>query len=218
MNRGDRWKQLVAAETARRAEQKKAGNGQAREPGKEPTARRALSSNPQHSVVVRCRELVSRYPGKSLVATLSILVVCVLIVLALRVPAGHGMMVPVSGVVTLDGEPIANIQVLFQPTSGTAADPIFSPGSHGTTNAEGRYKLKWSDGSGAIYGEHVVTLMYKDPNKMSPEDFINEDGSEEPLVFRLPKNARDGSIRFTVPKGGTDQADFAFRSEPNGES
>ena len=218
MNRGDRWKQLVAAETARRAERKETANGQAGETSEEPTACRVSSSRVPLSVVDRCREVIGRHPRQSLAATFSVLVVCVLIVLALRVPAGHGMMVPVSGVVTLDGEPIANIQVLFQPTSGTPADPMFSPGSHGTTNAEGRYKLKWSDGSGAIYGEHVVTLMYKDPNKMSPEDFINEDGSEEPLVFRLPKNARDGSIRFTVPKGGTDQADFAFRSEPNGES
>jgi hypothetical protein len=150
-------------------------------------------------------------------ASFFLFVTCVLVVLALRTPAGHAMMVPVSGVVTLDGQPMEDILVHFQPAAGTAADPMFSPSSHGITDDEGRYKLEWSEASGAIVGEHVVTLMYKDPNKRWPEDFVNEKGEELPVEFKLPLEARDGTLRFTVPEGGTDRADFSFESGPDAE-
>lgn len=119
---------------------------------------------------------------------------------------------PVSGVVTLDGAPIADILVNFQPVAGATMDATASPGSYGLTDPDGRYTLEWADGDGAVVREHVVTAIYKDPNKAKPKDFVDESGKEIPHTFKLPAEARDGSLRFTVPAGGTDEANFAFVS------
>jgi hypothetical protein len=118
---------------------------------------------------------------------------------------------PVSGKVTLDGNPTADIQVLFQPTGVGEGNP--GPGSQGITDAQGRFTLQTVDGSraGAVPGTHRVTLTWVDPNA-SDED--TGEGPDAPAVpqFKLPPKARDGSIEFTVPEGGTDQADFEFSS------
>jgi len=112
----------------------------------------------------------------------------------------------------LDGEPIGDIFVHFQPTAGSATDPGFSPSSHGITDAEGRYSLQTVDGRGAVAGEHIVTLVYRDPNQ--PQGYDAGSGKELPREFKLPANARDGSLRFSVPEEGTSNADFAFSSRP----
>lgn len=124
---------------------------------------------------------------------------------------GDSRLVPVSGVVTLDGEPIADVVVHFQPTSTNAADPEFNPSSHGVTDSKGRYELETAEGAGAIVGEHVVTLAYRDPSLREDDPFA-ESGMEKPRQFKLPPKARDGSLTFTVPKNGTDEASFAFES------
>lgn len=125
--------------------------------------------------------------------------------------------VPVSGVVTLDGQPVPNVLVTFQPVARGAAESSSSPGSNGTTDSEGRYELKTPDGSGAIVGEHIVTLVYKDPN--APKGPQTPEGSKRPTqskfktpVFNLPPETRDGTLKFTVPESGTDDAEFAFAS------
>ena len=116
---------------------------------------------------------------------------------------------PVSGKVTLDGDPVADIQVLFQPTGVGEGEP--GPGSRGLTGADGRYKLETMDGSrnGAVPGTHKVMLSYVDPNA-DPDAETGEGGEEPPPVFKLPPKARDGSLKYTVPEGGTDEADFEF--------
>lgn len=56
----------------------------------------------------------------------------------------------VSGVVTVDGEPMAYVGVIFHPELGPIAT--------GNTDAEGRFNLVTSNESGALVGEHVVTI------------------------------------------------------------
>src|SRR5437667_12114172 len=57
----------------------------------------------------------------------------------------------VSGRVTLDGQPLAETTVEFQPASG-------SP-SYGVTDADGRYTLAWNaDQQGALVGRHTVRI------------------------------------------------------------
>src|SRR5688572_29155643 len=51
--------------------------------------------------------------------------------------------VPVSGRVTLAGEPLAGAVVTFQPAPGESAAEL--SGSVGRTNAEGRYELRLVD-------------------------------------------------------------------------
>jgi len=59
---------------------------------------------------------------------------------------------PVSGRVTLDGQPLASADVSFQPDGAQRA-------SSGRTNAEGRYQLMYKRGQpGALVGEHTVRI------------------------------------------------------------
>src|SRR6185369_10767165 len=59
----------------------------------------------------------------------------------------------VTGTITLGGQPLAGAKVVFTPDKG---NPSF-----GTTDAEGKYTLLWSQArgkpvEGAIIGEHIV--------------------------------------------------------------
>lgn len=61
--------------------------------------------------------------------------------------------VPVSGTVTLDGQPIANAAVMFIPES--SGQP-----AHGLTDAEGRFTLGvQKKGDGALEGKYFVTVI-----------------------------------------------------------
>jgi hypothetical protein len=119
---------------------------------------------------------------------------------------------PVSGKVTLDGNPMADVQVLFQPAGSESGNP--GPGSQGITDARGRFTLRTVDGSrkGAVPGKHKVILMYVDPNAPDEETGEGPDAEAAAPQFKLPPNARDGSLEFTVPEGGTDQANFELTS------
>ncbi|GAB6186733.1 carboxypeptidase-like regulatory domain-containing protein [Thermopirellula anaerolimosa] len=57
----------------------------------------------------------------------------------------------VSGTVTMNGQPVANAQVVFQPKQG-------GQNAVGTTDANGRYTLMTGTDRGAIIGEHRVTV------------------------------------------------------------
>jgi len=117
--------------------------------------------------------------------------------------------VPVSGVVTLDGKPMPNILVVFNPTRGTAEDRSLRPGSNGLTDEDGRFELEMIDGPGAVPGEHVVSLICKaptaDPGSSKPES---------PHIVRLLSEAHARRLKFVVPVGGTDEAHFALESRP----
>jgi hypothetical protein len=63
----------------------------------------------------------------------------------------------VSGIVTLDGQPLANAAVSFQPTGNDRLNP--GPGSTGLTNDKGEYTLEVTGrGHGAIVGLHRVEI------------------------------------------------------------
>ncbi len=63
-------------------------------------------------------------------------------------------MAEVEGVVTLNGTPLDNIQVEFNPEASGGVR------SFGTTDSSGRYTLKSDDGkrTGAVVGTHKITL------------------------------------------------------------
>jgi hypothetical protein len=59
---------------------------------------------------------------------------------------------PVTGRVTLDGQPLASADVSFQPEGAQRA-------SSGRTNADGRFQLMFKRGQpGALVGEHTVRI------------------------------------------------------------
>ena len=58
---------------------------------------------------------------------------------------------PVSGTVTLDGEPMADAGVLFQPVQQGAT-------TVGSTNEQGRFALRTNNRPGAPLGEYYVLI------------------------------------------------------------
>jgi hypothetical protein len=67
-------------------------------------------------------------------------------------------LVPVSGIITLDGQPLAGARVVFEPIP-RADQPQF-PISSGTTNAAGKFTLQVEKGkkAGAVLGKHRVRI------------------------------------------------------------
>jgi hypothetical protein len=81
-------------------------------------------------------------------------VVGLLIVVALVGCGGSDKpkLAPVTGVVTLDGQPIEGAAVMFMPTAGGRP-------AHGSTDAHGRFELMtFKTGDGALVGEHRVSV------------------------------------------------------------
>lgn len=108
-------------------------------------------------------------------------------------------MVPVTGIVTLDGVPVADAGVMFAPTS--AGRP-----AQGTTDATGKFQLTTEQpGDGAMEGEYEVTVT----GVRTIGAAVNPDGtSGDPSQYReewfLPQKyaRRDTSgLRQTVAKG-----------------
>lgn len=116
--------------------------------------------------------------------------------------------VPVSGTVTLDGQPLAGASVSFQPT-GSAATP--GPGSTAVTDAGGRYVLKTAETAqrtGAVVGNHVVRISAAQDQRAADDD-SQRPAAKDPV----PAQYRDQGVPFTVPAGGTDKADFPLTSK-----
>jgi hypothetical protein len=119
---------------------------------------------------------------------------------------------PVSGKVTLNGQPLANAMVTFQPIAKEGSVEA-GPGSSGTTDAEGRFSLKMATGaSGAVVGKHRV-MISQIVNKTDPSDDARPKRGGPPQMEKLPARYNSESQEtFDVPSGGTDKADFALKS------
>jgi hypothetical protein len=124
--------------------------------------------------------------------------------------------VKVSGIVKLDGKPYKNALVSFQPL-GTPDNPNPGHGSAGLTDEDGRFKLVTDDGyTGAVVGKHRVRIQTKrddptafvDPALGSPDDLgpLNKKVQIDPIPVEWYSDK--STKEFTVPPGGTDQANF----------
>ena len=122
--------------------------------------------------------------------------------------------VPVSGVVTLDGQPVPDVRIVFQPAQGSSDDPRLRLGASGTTDENGRFELRTGQHRGALPGVHVVTLIHRDVSLAyeEPDADSSPAAPESPPQFVLPPEARDRSLKCTVPTNGTESADFALVS------
>ena len=115
---------------------------------------------------------------------------------------------PVSGTVTLDQRPVAGVHVGFQPMAPDEEHLRPGPGSYGTTDENGRFRLEVVEPAqpGAVVGRHRVRFA------LSEEMPAVEDDVGQPTKPRLADRFLDGSITFDVPRGGTDHADFELES------
>ena len=119
--------------------------------------------------------------------------------------------VPVSGRVTVNGKPYANLAVSFQPAVSDKGNHP-PPGSGGMTDNDGRYTLKvvgtdLAGRTGAVVGKHYVSITYfieRDPFDDGPPKV-------KPAV-EIPARYTSGKLlTFDVPSGGTNKADFDLK-------
>ncbi len=111
----------------------------------------------------------------------------------------------VSGVVTLDGEPLPNATVYFTPVDKASG----AQQSVGRTNEAGEYKLQTLLGAadaGTTPGDYVVTIDCVDEVKTGGTT-TNDDGEEVPEteeIQRVPSrylNGETSGLTATVVKG-----------------
>ncbi len=124
------------------------------------------------------------------------------------VPAGGcggGGLAPVSGHVTLDGQPLAGALVTFLPVAAAGTADAAGPGAMAVTGPDGAFRLHTLgvDRPGAVPGAHRV--------RVSTRDADAGDGPAKPE--RVPaRYNRDTTLTFDVPPAGTPAADFDLKS------
>jgi hypothetical protein len=116
---------------------------------------------------------------------------------------------PVSGRVTLDGQPLADARLTFQPERDPKAGGIMNgPEAHGVTDADGRFTLTtvFKD-RGATIGRNRVTIMTR---KMEPVSQDPEARMKQVAPERVPAKyfTAKGWLYFDVPPDGTKSANF----------
>jgi hypothetical protein len=98
----------------------------------------------------------------------------------------------VTGTVTYQGAPLANVNVNFTPDEGR-------PGT-GTTDAQGRYTIStFAPNDGAVPGRHRVT--------------ITPGGDSSPMPESAEEAARDPVVPFPVKYARADQSDLTAQVE-----
>jgi len=128
--------------------------------------------------------------------------------------------VPVSGRVTLDGKPVADAVIFFQPIGGTDGDGA-GVGSSAKTDADGRFTLQASTPNptpGALIGKHRVRIGDGKAASaaINPDsDAVNPMGKMQPKAPKdtIPaKYNTESTLEFDVPAGGTTNANFDLKS------
>lgn len=106
--------------------------------------------------------------------------------------------VPVSGVVLLDGQPLADANIVLHPVTATGPGPFVA-----TTDSAGKFSLgptAGPAGSGALPGEYrlTITTLKTEPGPEGRDDAVPKVITPE----RVPENYSRGNMRFIVPEGG----------------
>ena len=133
---------------------------------------------------------------------------------------------PVSGKVTMDGEPVPSVAVIFTPV-GSPSTPNPGPYSTAITDEQGNFTLRTRrDDVGAVPGPHRVGIEYSDQEKMSDLKFNlrQADDESKPAIQKKIKELRTSFksrikvpanviYKFEVPKEGTSEANFELNPE-----
>ena len=129
------------------------------------------------------------------------------VVLASTFGCGESKVASVSGTVKLDGEPLANAVVIFQPVGDGKTSP--GVGSIGRTNDKGEYHLRLiGGGNGAFRGKHRVEISCPiDDGQNSPD----EDRATKP-PNQVPDRYNAASKVTYEVKPGENKADFDLTS------
>jgi len=117
----------------------------------------------------------------------------------------------VSGKVTYDGEPLANIQLVFNPVSDTTA--ANAPYSTAVTDENGAFSLKTRDGQLGAAKSYTVRNLKQSltDSKGDPEleaKFKEKIAAAEQKLASRPTLKANLQTEFTVPTGGSDSVNF----------
>jgi hypothetical protein len=105
----------------------------------------------------------------------------------------------VHGRITLDGEPLADARVEFQPENGR---PCL-----GRTNAQGEYELEYlSDRKGALQGKHQVRIWTQDVRE-------DEQGNQVEVPERVPARYNTETQLEVVVEEGKSEFNFDLTTE-----
>ena len=117
---------------------------------------------------------------------------------------------PVSGRITRNGEPVAELHITFQPVAEGTSSTV-GPASVGRTDADGAYQLHCVEGdsAGAVPREHIVTIVHASSAFFTSSD---EAPTPPPVPFEIPARFTNGSTRIDVPAEGLPSADFTLDS------
>lgn len=123
---------------------------------------------------------------------------------------------PVSGLVTMDGQPVTNASVQFHPQASGAAGAQAT--YFGTTDANGKYDLMSSRGTpGCEAGTFTVTVSkfaQKDgsplPADAAAEDFAALGVEHMPPQYNDPALSQ---LKAVVPDGGKTDLNFPLQSQ-----
>lgn len=128
--------------------------------------------------------------------------------------SGEHQFAPVSGRVTLNGQPLAGVTVDFQPM-GSTRNQEPGPGSTAITDQDGRFVLHSQldpNRKGAVVGQHQVRIWPPEGSQAQDQD---ADGPPTKGAKRMQIPGRyhvNTELTFTVTAGGTDQANFDLKS------
>lgn len=117
-------------------------------------------------------------------------------------------LVPVTGVVKLDSQPLANARVVFMPKSGRP--------SAGMTDAEGRYELFYTvDEPGVLPGPHTISIStFVEPDS-DTDDPVRQKGQPEsiPSIYN-----RKSTLTQEITPEHSEPVNFELKSKTDGRT
>ena len=102
------------------------------------------------------------------------------------------------GVLTYQGKPLENYQIIFQPPGNLRP-------AAGRSDAEGKFRLGTNKiGDGAVPGTHRVTVVYVGPEvNLAPGDEFKEIPPPKVVIPEKYASPESSDINLVVPAGGT---------------
>ncbi len=114
-------------------------------------------------------------------------------------------LLPVSGVVTLDGKPVEQATVLFKPESG--------PVAYGQTDSAGRFELTTAGRKGAVPGKHKVSITKTKVTGVGNDEMVDpEKVKTEWIVPQKYTDPEQSGLTAEVARGKT-SFEFQLKSK-----
>lgn len=119
--------------------------------------------------------------------------------------------IPVTGTVTLDGEPAEGVSVTFFPADGTSGN-----GGYGTTGSDGTFTLSNQMSSpGVPEGNYVVLFnkMRTSDGQPIPEDAMAADVGATNVLPPVYNNPENTPFRVIVSSSGANMETYELKSK-----